>query len=58
MRAMLGYDLTEGVLETKFNLLLHWDDFRKMKQKDALMFESNIRTNRILRITKNIDLKI
>ena len=32
MTAMMGYDITDGVLDTKFNVLLEWIDERNRSE--------------------------
>ena len=38
MTAMMGYDITDGVLDTKFNVLLEWFDERNR----SILFLINI----------------
>ena len=50
MTAMMGYDITSGVLDTKFNVLLEWFDERNRSK--LLLFHSDVG----IRVGDNINL--
>ena len=42
MTAMMGYDITDGVLDTKFNILLVWKDERNRSELLSINFIFNL----------------